>query len=62
MNEEQRSINLQTRNFPTQPLIHRYVDFSQNVDWNIMSIIPLKMRNHGLEIYIESGFWMVIIA
>ena len=56
MNEEQRSITLQTKNFPRQLLIHRYVEFSQNVDLNMMSIISLKMRNPGFEIFIESGF------
>ena len=56
LNEEQRSIILQTKNFPRRPLIHRYVEFSQNVDWKMMAIFSLKMRNSGFEIFIESGF------
>ena len=62
LNEEQRSITLQTKNFPTRLLIHRYVEFSQNVDWKMMAIISLKLRNPGFKIFIESGFWMIIIA
>ena len=55
MNEEQRSVILQTKNFPRKLLIYHYVKFSQNVDWNMMSIISLKMRNPGFEVFIESG-------
>ena len=33
LNEEQRSIILQTKYFPRRLLIHRYVEFSQNVGW-----------------------------
>ena len=62
MNEEQKSIILHTKNFPRRLLIHRYVEFSQNVDWKVMAIISLKMRNPGLEIFFESGFRMVIIS
>ena len=47
---------LQTKNFPTRLLMHRYVEFSQNVNWKMMAIISLKMRNPGFEIFIESGF------
>ena len=46
----------QTKNFPRRLLILRYVEFSQNVDWKMMVIISLKMRNPGFEIFIESGF------
>ena len=56
LNEEQRSIILQAKNFPRQSQIHRYVEFSQNVDWKMMAIISLKMRNPGFEIFFESGF------
>ena len=55
MNEEQKSIILQTKNFPRRLLIHRYVEFSQNV-WKVMAIISLKMRSPGFEIFFESGF------
>ena len=47
---------MQAKNLPRQLLIHRYVEFSQNVDWNMTSIISLKMKNPGFEIFIESGF------
>ena len=50
------SIILQTKKFPRQLLIHRYLEFSQNVDWNMMAIISLKRRNPGFELFIESGF------
>ena len=56
MNEEQKSIILQTKNFRRQMLIQRYVEFSQDVDWNMLSIISLKMRNPGFEIFFQSGF------
>ena len=48
--------HLQTKNFPRQLLVHRYVEFSQNVDWNTMAIISLKVRNPGFEIFVESDF------
>ena len=59
MNEEPRSIILQTKQFPqtTRLLIHRYVEFSQNVGWKVMVIISLKIRNLGFESFPESGFW-----
>ena len=50
------SIILQTKNFTRRLLIHRYVEFSQNVDWKMMVIISVKMRNSGFEIFFESGF------
>ena len=50
------SIILQTKKFPIRLLIHRYVEFSQNVDLKMMPIISLKMRNHGFKIFIEAGF------
>ena len=56
LNEELRSLILQTKNFPRRLLMHRYVEFSQNVNWKMMVIISLKMRNSGFEIFIESGF------
>ena len=56
MNEEQKSIILQTKNFPRRLPINRYVEFSQNVDWKEIAIILLKMRHLGLEIFFESGF------
>ena len=56
MNEEQKSIILQTKNFPRRLLIHRYVEFSQIVYWKVMAVVSLKMRNPGLEIFFESGF------
>ena len=56
LNEEQWSIILQTKNFPRRLLIHRYVEFSQNVDWKMIVIISLKMRNPGFENFFESGF------
>ena len=48
LNEEQRSTILQTNKFPRQTQIHRYAEFSQNIDWIMMLIIYLKMRNPGL--------------
>ena len=45
LNEEQRSIILQTKHFPTRLQIHCYVEFLPNVDWKIMAITALKMRN-----------------
>ena len=56
MNEELKLIILQTKNFSGRLLIHRYVEFSQNVDWIVMAIISLKMRNPGFEFFFESGF------
>ena len=56
LNEKQRPIILQTKSLPRRLLIHRYVEFSQSVDWKMMAIISLKMRNPGLEIFIESSF------
>ena len=56
------SLILQTKNFPRRLLIHRYGEFSQNVDWKMMAIISRKMRNPGFEIFTESGFPMGIIA
>ena len=56
MNEEQKSIILQTKNFPRRLLIHCYVEFSQNVDWKVIAMISLKMRNPGFEIFFRSGF------
>ena len=50
------SVTLQTKNFPRKLLIHRYVEFSQNVDWRMIMIISFKMRNPGFEIFIESDF------
>ena len=50
------SIILQTKNSPNRLLINRYVEFSQNVDWKMMAIISVKMRNPGFEIFIEYGF------
>ena len=32
-------------------LKHRYDEFSQNFDWEIMAIISLKLRNPGFEIF-----------
>ena len=52
MNEEQKSIILKTKNFPMRFLIHRYVEFSQNIDWKVMAIISLKMRNPGFKIFL----------
>ena len=62
MNEEQRSIILQTKNCPGQLLIHRNFEISQNVDEKMMAVIPVKMRNPGFEISLNLVFWMVIIA
>ena len=56
LNEEQKSIILQAKNFPRRLQIHRYAEFSHNVDWNMMAIISLKMRNPEFEIFIDSGF------
>ena len=44
------------KNSPDDNRIHRYVEFSQNVDWKMMAIVSLKMRNPGFEIFFESGF------
>ena len=44
------------KNFPKQLLIHRYVEFSKNVDWNMMSIISLKMNKSRIRNFIESDF------
>ena len=41
---------------PRRLLIHRYVEFSQNVDSKMMAIISLKLRSPEFEIFIESGF------
>ena len=56
LNEEHKSIILQTKIFSRRLLIHRYVEFSQDVDWKMIAIISLKMRNPGFEIFVESGF------
>ena len=56
MNEEHWANILQTKHFPRRLLILRNVEISQNVDWKMMAIISLKMRNPGFEIFIESGF------
>ena len=47
---------MQTRNLPRRLLIHRYVEFSQNVDWKMIVITSLKMRNPEFEIFFQSGF------
>ena len=39
--------NFANKNFLRQLLIHRYFEFSSNVDWKMMVIISLKMRNPG---------------
>ena len=62
MNEEQKPMILQTKKVPKRLLTHRNVMISQNVDWEIMAIISLKMRNPGFKIFIESGLRIVIIA
>ena len=56
LNEEFRSLILQTKNFPRRLPLHRYVEFSQNVNWKMMVIISLKMGNLGFKIVIESCF------
>ena len=57
MNEEQRSIILQTKNVLRRLLImQRYLEFSENVDWKMLVIILLEMRNSEFEIFFESGF------
>ena len=50
------SIILQTKSFPRRLLSHRFVEFSQNVDWKMMVIISLKVRNLGFKIFFQSGF------
>ena len=62
LNEEFRSLILQTKIFSRRLLMHRYVEFSQNVIWKMIEIILLKMGNLGFKIFIESGFRMVVIA
>ena len=62
MNEEFKSLILQAKNVPSRLLMHRYVEFSLNVNWQMMVIISFKMRNPGLKIFIKSGFRMAIIA
>ena len=62
LNEEFRSLFLQITDFPRRLLMHRYVEFSQNVNWKMMVIISPEMRNPGCKIFIEFGFQMVIIA
>ena len=47
---------MQAKNFPSRFLIHRYVEFLQNVDWKMMVFLSLKMRNLGFEVFFESGF------
>ena len=32
------------------------VKFSQNIDWKIIAIISLQMRNLGFKIFLKSGF------
>ena len=44
------------KKIPRRLLIHRNVEISQNVDWTMMAIMSLKIRNPGFEISIESGF------
>ena len=36
--------------------IYDYIDFSQNVDWKMVSIISPKMRDLGFEIFFENAF------
>ena len=62
MNEKKKLIILQTKNFARQLQTHYYVEFSQNVGCKIVVMISFKMRNLGSEIFIESGFRMVIAA
>ena len=50
MNEEQRLIMLRTKIFPRRLQIHRYVEFSLKVDWKMMVIVSLKLRNLEFEI------------
>ena len=50
------SIILRTKNSPKRLHIHSYVEFSRSVDWKMMAIISLKMKNLGFEIFLESGF------
>ena len=47
---------MQTKYFARQLLIHHNVDISQNVNWRVMVIISLKMRNPECESFFESGF------
>ena len=56
LNEEHRSITLQTKNFPRRLQIHRYIECSQNIGWKMVATISLKMKNLGFEIFFESGF------
>ena len=54
LNEEQRLIILETKNFPGGLQINRYVEFSQK-DWQeMMEIISHKMRNLEFQIFFES--------
>ena len=57
LNEEQRSIILHTNNSSRRIRFHRYIEPSQNVDWKIMAIISLQMRNPGYKLFFESGFF-----
>ena len=56
LQEEHMSIILQTKNCPRGLQVHRYVEFSQNIGWEMMEMISLKMRNLGFEIFFEAGF------
>ena len=58
LNEDQRSIILQTTNFPSPLYVHRNAKFSQNV-WKMMLII--YMKNLRFELALNLVFWMVII-
>ena len=48
LNEQQRS-NKKSPKTTLLLAIHRYVEFSQNVDWKTMAIILLKMKIPGFK-------------
>ena len=56
LNKEHISIILQTKDSPRQLQIRPCFEFSQDVDWKMMAIISLTVRNPGFEIFFDSGF------